>query len=101
MDSNLPVYAREFMKALPWRTRLYCGFMFVLADIFRFWRRPKKLDPDPTNWPKGPLPPYWFYKSKKHILLPEKGGRLDIHFKSQQAIQGPLLPANFQEEKRA
>jgi len=101
MKSNLPVYAREFMKDLPWRTRLYCRFMFVLADILGFWRRPKKLDPDPVNWPKGPLPPYWFYKSKKHILLPEKGSHLDTYFKSHQERTGPFLPADFNEEKRA
>jgi len=75
--------------------------MFVLADIFRFWRRPKKLDPDPVNWPKGPLPPYWFYKSKKHILLPEKGSGLDTYFKMHQERSDPFLPEGFLEEKRA
>jgi poly-gamma-glutamate synthesis protein (capsule biosynthesis protein) len=100
MDSNLPVYAREFMKDLPWRTRLYCRIMFVLADIFGFWRRPKLLDPDPVNWPKGPLPPYWFYKSKKHILLPEKGSNLDTYFKEHQEKTGPFLPEGFIEEKK-
>jgi len=101
MDSNLPVYAREFMKELPWRTRLYCRFMFVLADTFGFWRRPKKLDPDPVNWPKGPLPPYWFYKSKKHILLPEKGSNLDNYFKGHQGRSALFIPEGFREEKRA
>lgn len=100
MNSNLPIYAREFMKNLPRRTRLYCRVMFVLADIFGFWRRPKKLDPDPVNWPKGPLPPYWFYKSKKHILLPEKDSQLESYFKAQKSIRGPYLPALFREEKR-
>jgi poly-gamma-glutamate capsule biosynthesis protein CapA/YwtB (metallophosphatase superfamily) len=101
MKSNLPVYARKFMKELPWRTRLYCHVMFALADIFGFWRRPKKLDPDPANWPKGPLPPYWFYKSKKHILLPERGSSLDTHFIIHQERTGPFLPEGFIEEKRA
>jgi poly-gamma-glutamate synthesis protein (capsule biosynthesis protein) len=75
--------------------------MFILADAFGFWRRPKKLDPDPVNWPKGPLPAYWFYKSKKHILLPEKGSNLDVYFKENQEKSGPFLPKGFNEEKRA
>ncbi|MBN1222781.1 MAG: CapA family protein [Candidatus Aminicenantes bacterium] len=100
MKSQLPVYARDMMSALPWWKRLHCRLMFLLADTFRFWRRPKKMNPDPVNWPKGPLPPYWFYKSKKHILLPEKGSDLDSHFKSYQDRNGPFTPKGFREEKR-
>jgi len=100
MESQLPYYAREMMAALPRWKRFHCRLMFFLADTLGFWRRPKKLDPDPIDWPKGPLPPYWFYKSKKHILLPEKGSGLEAYFKKHQDRLGSYLPKDFREERR-
>ena len=50
MDSNLPVYAREFMKNLPWRTRLYCKVMFVLPDQVE--AESVTLHGDFTKWEK-------------------------------------------------
>jgi len=100
MVKRLPRDARVYLESLPWPTRLRCQIWFLLADLFGFWRHPARIDPDPVDFPKGELAPYWFYKARKPIVVPEKGSGLEEYFETHRAPDGPLVPEGFQEECR-
>ena len=99
MAMRMPVDARYYMRSLPWQHRLRCRAWFLLADLFGFWRRPVRMDPDPVRFPKGMLAPYWFYKAGKPIVRPVRGSGLEEYFEAHREQSGPLLPADFQKER--
>jgi poly-gamma-glutamate synthesis protein (capsule biosynthesis protein) len=100
IKTRLPFDMAEYLKLLPWWPRVRCAWWRVLADLFGFWKRPVRINPDPVNYPKGMLGPYWMYKARKPILLPEKGSRLDEYFASRSNSGVALLPDGFRLERR-
>lgn len=90
----------EYLKLLPRWQRVRCAWWRTLADLFGFWKRPVRINPDPVNYPKGMLGPYWMYKARKPIVLPEKGSGLKQYFESHRDPGVPLLPDGFQVERR-
>jgi poly-gamma-glutamate synthesis protein (capsule biosynthesis protein) len=68
-----------------------------MADIFGFWRYPSDLDPD--QWHKLVNDIYWYYKSAKPIIKPEKNSELEAYFAEKRRQNWrPLLPEGFQGE---
>lgn len=100
MQTRLPRDARVYLESMPWATRLRCRLWFLLADLFGFWSHPARIDPDPVDFPQGELAPYWFYKARKPIVVPEKGSGLEEYFGTHRAVDGPLVPNGFREECR-
>jgi len=99
MKTRLVRDAGVYLQSLPWQDRIRCRMWAFLADIFGFWRLPVRMDPDPVDYPKGKLPPYWLYKARKPIILPEKGSGLAEYFDSHREMTGQMLPDGFREEQ--
>lgn len=100
MNTRLPQDMAEFLKVLPWTSRLRCFCWRILADLFGFWKYPVRIDPDPVDYPDGELVPYWKYKARKPIVLPEKGSGLREYFQSHREPSTLCLPDGFRVEDR-
>jgi poly-gamma-glutamate capsule biosynthesis protein CapA/YwtB (metallophosphatase superfamily) len=99
MDTFLPYTQWDAAKTFPAEMRSEFKLKFKEADKSGDWQYTNKIPVDLTNWPNCEFLPYWFYKSQKPILYPEKGSNLIEFFSKQHDKPTNLLPSGFEVEK--
>lgn len=99
MKSNLPYSARETLSK---KAKRVFNPVFLLADLFGFWRYPSRIPPFrlKVRALNGHLNyMYWCYTSAKPITKSERGSKLESYFaKKHLQINRSLLPKGFHAE---